>query len=338
MLFSNEIVFRGHPDKVCDQISDAILDAYLKKDPYARCAVETMGGKGKIFLTGEISSTALVPVEEIVRRVLIDVGYDTSYEIINNIGKQSPDIAMGTKEEVGGAGDQGLMFGYACDDTVQLLPTAMVILKELSQWYDLVQRENEHLFPDGKAQITAVYSADRKLQRIRCFVISYQNDEKNRSVTDQLIIDQCNAICQKYQVAVDSYLLNPTGRFALGGFAADSGLSGRKIVVDTYQGFAPVGGGSFSGKDPTKVDRSAQYQARQIAKEYLIQYHLKWCLVQLAYVIGKKAPVSIFVVSDKGYLDVEQKYYQICQVPIMIEQLQLRQICYEEKARYGQIE
>ena len=303
-LYSNEIVFRGHPDKVCDQISDALLDAYLKKDSHSRCGIEVMGGKEKIFITGEVTSKAQVSVEEIVGRVLKDIGYTKDYDIINNLGLQSPDIALGTNDEVGGAGDQGMMFGYACNDTEEMLPTAMVILQKLSKWYDKTRKECPYLLPDGKAQITGYYNDEMKLQKIKYFTISYQNDEKHRDYTDNLIKEACQNICQKYNIEIEEFLINPTGRFYIGGFDGDAGLTGRKIVVDSYHSFAKVGGGAFSGKDPSKVDRSAAYKARKIAKEYLKKYNLNWCTVQLSYAIGLEKPLAVYIDSNIGNIEV----------------------------------
>ena len=190
-LYSNEIVFRGHPDKVCDQISDALLDAYLKEDKHSRCGIEVMGGKGKIFITGEVTSKAQINIKKIVNRVLKDIGYKKDYEIINNLGLQSEDIALGTNDEVGGAGDQGMMFGYACDDTEEMLPLAQVILQKLSMWYDAKRKECQYLLPDGKAQITGYYDENMKLKKIKHFTVSYQNDEKHRDYTDSLIKEKC---------------------------------------------------------------------------------------------------------------------------------------------------
>ena len=268
-LYSNEIVFRGHPDKVCDQISDALLDSYLKEDKHSRCAIEVMGGKGKIFITGEVTSHAKVDVENVVKEVLKDIGYSTNYEIINNLGVQSSDIALATNDDKLGAGDQGMMFGFACSDTKEMLPVAMVILQRLSIWYDEARRKYNDLMPDGKAQITGYYDDEMNLLKIKYFTVSYQNSEENRSFTDKLIKDECTKICNEYDIEIENFLINPTGRFKTGGFEGDSGLTGRKIVVDTYQSFTPVGGGAFSGKDPTKVDRSGAYKARLIAKEFL---------------------------------------------------------------------
>ncbi len=334
-LYSNEIVFRGHPDKVCDQISDALLDAYLKEDKTSRCGIEVMGGKGKIFITGEVTSKASVDVEEVVKKVLNDVGYDSNFEIINNLGIQSQDIALGTNDSVGGAGDQGMMFGYACSDTKELLPTAMVILQKLSIWYDNARLKYKALRPDGKAQITGYYTDDMKLTKIKYFTISYQNDEKDRSFTDNLIKQACLDICKEYDVEIEKFLINPTGKFFIGGFDADAGLTGRKIVVDSYQSFAPVGGGAFSGKDPSKVDRSAAYKARLIAKDYLKKYNLKWCKVQLSYAIGIAKPLAIYIESDKGNIEVEEKLYDECTPKNIIKDLDLLNICYEKKAMFG---
>ena len=340
-LFSNEIVFRGHPDKVCDQISDALLDEYIKGDKKSRCAIETVGGKGKIFITGEVTSNTKVNVEDVVKSVLKDVGYLTDYEIINNIGIQSKDIALGTNDEVLGAGDQGMMFGYACDDNLFYLPTAMVILKELSMEYDKLLKVDNRFKSDGKAQITGYYDEDMKLIKIKTFTISYQNTEKERKSTDKIIIDICNNICSKYNIEVEEYLINPTGKFEIGGFLADAGLTGRKIVVDSYQGFAPVGGGAFSGKDPTKVDRSGAYKARLIAIYYLKKYNLKWCKVQLSYAIGIRKPLAIYIDSDKGMLNDEvtlNKYsnlYEECEPKNIIDDLNLLNDCFYERSKFG---
>ena len=334
-LYSNEIVFRGHPDKVCDQISDALLDAYLKEDINSRCGIEVMGGKGKIFITGEVTSKGNINIEEIVNRVLTDVGYNNKYEIINNLGKQSENIALGTNDEVGGAGDQGMMFGYACDDTEELLPTAMVILQKLSMWYDEERKKCKYLLPDGKAQITGCYDNNMKLQKIKTFTISYQNDELHRKITDKLIKDKCIEICDKYNIEIEKFLINPTGKFLIGGFDGDAGLTGRKIVVDTYHSFAKVGGGAFSGKDPSKVDRSGAYKAREIAKEYLRKYNLRWCSVQISYAIGIDKPLAIYIDSDKGNLEVEENLYNECTPKRIIKDLKLHYICYEEKAKFG---
>lgn len=333
-LYSNEIVFRGHPDKVCDQISDALLDAYLANDKNSRCGIETMGGKGKIFITGEVTSTSIVNVEEITKRVLRDIGYNDNYEIINNIGVQSPDIALGTNEEIGGAGDNGMMFGYACNDNKKYLPTSMVILQELSKAYDELRKVDNRFLPDGKAQITGEYE-NNKLTSIKTFTICYQNTELEREQTDKILKDIANKICKKYKVKVKEYLINPTGRFEIGGFEGDAGLTGRKIVVDSYQSFANVGGGAFSGKDPSKVDRSGAYKAREIAKDILIKNNLEWCTVQLSYAIGIEEPLAIYINTNEGELVPEQSLYEECKPKNIIKDLNLKNILYEEKAKFG---
>lgn len=333
-LYSNEIVFRGHPDKVCDQISDALLDEYLKGDKNSRCGIEVVGGKNKIFITGEVTSKSKVNVNEVVKKVLKDVGYDQNYEIINDIGIQSNDIALGTNEKVMGAGDQGQMFGYACNDTKEFLPLSQVILQKLSREYDKLRRRDKRFKSDGKAQITGYYD-NNKLLKIKTFTISYQNDEKNRKETDSIIKNIVLNICKKYNIEVEEFLINPTGRFEIGGFLGDAGLTGRKILVDNYHSFSLVGGGAFSGKDPTKVDRSAAYKARQIAIKTLKKYNLEWCSVQLCYAIGIEKPLSIYIKSNIGDIEVDKKLYEECKPRNIIKDLKLLDISYYEKAMYG---
>lgn len=334
-IFSNEIVFRGHPDKVCDQISDALLDAYLKKDKSSRCGIEVVGGKRKIFITGEVTSLASVNVPKVVKRVLKDVGYTEDYEIINNLGKQSPDIALGTNEEVGGAGDNGLMFGYACKDTPEYLPLAMVILQKFSRGYDLLRQKDKRFKSDGKVELTGIYE-NNKLVEIKTVTICYQNTEEQREETDQIIIDMLKKITDSYNIKVDKILINPTGKFCQGGFAADAGLTGRKIVVDAYQGFAPVGGGAASGKDPSKVDRSGAYKAREIAKKFLQENpQYEWCLVQLSYAIGLAYPLAIYMETNLGMVDVPDSLYEECEVNKIIKDLNLKEECMEKRAQFG---
>ena len=340
-LYSNEIVFRGHPDKVADQISDALLDAYLEQDKNSRCGIEVVGGKGKIFITGEVTSTANVDIETVTKRVLSDIGYSTDYEIINNLGLQSEDIALGTNDEVGGAGDQGMVFGYACNETEEMLPIPVVILQQLSIQYDELRKKDKRFLPDGKAQITGIYDDNMILQEIKDFTISYQNTEQEREKTDLIIKDIAIKICDKYGIKVNRFLINPTGKFLIGGFEGDAGLTGRKIVVDTYQSFAPVGGGAFSGKDPTKVDRSGAYKARQMAKEIVNKNNLKWCIVQLSYAIGIDKPLAIYITTNKGMIDNELNaeqfavLYEQCTPKNIIKDLDLKNIKYEELARFG---
>lgn len=336
MIYSNEIVFRGHPDKVCDQISDALLDAYLEEDKNSRCGIEVVGGKGLIVVTGEVTSIGKVDVEKIVKRVLKDIGYKNDYKIINNLGIQSADIALGTNEKVMGAGDQGMMFGYATSETKEYLPKAMVILQKLSMAYDeLRKKESDIFYPDGKAQITGYYDENMHLKKIKTFLISYNNSEEKREYSDQKLIDICNKICKEENVEVEEYIINPTGKFKIGGFEGDSGLTGRKIVVDSYHSFAKVGGGAFSGKDPSKVDRSAAYKARQIAIETLKQNNLKWCEVQLSYAIGLEQPLAIYITSDKGNITVNDSLYEECKPRNIIKDLNLKNIKYEPLAMFG---
>lgn len=332
--YSNEIVFRGHPDKVCDQISDALLDECLRQDENSRCGIEVMGGKGKIFITGEVTTKAKLDVEKITKRVLSDIGYDTNLEIINNLGVQSRDIELGTNEEVGGAGDNGMMFGYACCETKEYLPVAMVILQKFSKEYDKLRQKDKRFLPDGKAQITGIYE-NEKLIKIKTFTICYQNTEEEREDTDKILKDIVNNIVLAYNIEIENYLINPTGRFCIGGFEGDAGLTGRKIVVDSYQSFANVGGGAFSGKDPTKVDRSGAYKAREIAKKMVKENNYKWCLVQLSYAIGTTKPLGIYIETEKGMVEANEELYEECTPRNIINDLNLKKVCYEEKAKYG---
>ena len=334
--YSNEIVFRGHPDKVCDQISDALLDAFLKEDENSRCGIEVCGGKEKIFVTGEVTSEAHVNVEEVVKRVLKDVGYSDNVEVINNLGIQSPDIAMGTNDDVGGAGDNGMMFGYATRDTKEMLPTAMVILQKFSKAYDDLRQKDERFLSDGKAEITGIYNEDEKLVKIKYFTICYQNTEEERNKTDEIIKDIATKICNEYDIKIENFLINPTGRFKIGGFLGDAGLTGRKIVVDSYESFAPVGGGAFSGKDLTKVDRSGAYKAREIAKEILLQNNnYKWVQVQLSYAIGLSKPLGIYIKTNLGDIITPEKYYEECKVANIVKHFKNKQLKYEDTAKYG---
>lgn len=228
-----------------------------------------------------------------------------------------------------------MMFGYACNDTPQLLPTAMVILQTFSQCYDELRQVDTRFLPDGKAQITGIYDDDFKLQRIKTFTLCYQNLETDRPATDRLLTSKAVDICNKYGVKVDEFLVNPTGRFRVGGFDADAGLTGRKIVVDSYHSFANVGGGAFSGKDPTKVDRSGAYKAREIAKSILQEYELRWCEVQLSYAIGRALPLAIYINSDKGIIEPPKELYETCKPEAIIRDLGLLYEKYEERAKYG---
>lgn len=337
-LYSNEIVFRGHPDKVCDQISGAILNFLMKDDPNTRAGIEVMGGKNLIVITGEVTTKAFMNdnvIKNIVREVLQRVGYDSGkYEIINNLGVQSPDIAQGV--DTGGAGDQGMMFGYACRETDEYLPTAMVILQKFARAYDELRKQYPGLlFPDGKAQITGVYEG-RKLVRIKTFLVSYQNAETRRNYTDTLIKLLISELSLAYNILVSEILINPTGKFLIGGFDGDAGLTGRKIVVDAYQSFANVGGGCMNGKDPTKVDFSAAHKARQIAKQILIDNpDLEWCEVQLSYAIGKAEPLAIYISTDAGDIVPSKALFEECTPKRIIHDLGLKELDFEELAKFG---
>ena len=338
ILYSNEIVFAGHPDKICDQLSAALLKEYISKDKNTHAGIEVMGGKGIIFITGEVTSKAKVNVKKVVKRVLKERGYRTNYKIINNIGLQSPDINQGVSQLGGeiGAGDQGMMFGYACNDTSEMLPTATVILQRLSRVYEDIRRDNpKDFYPDGKAQITGVYDENMKLKRIKSFVISYQNAELNRDKTDEILKSAASSIANEYGVKIEEFLINPTGKFLIGGFDGDAGLTGRKIVVDAYQSFANVGGGCMNGKDPSKVDFSAAHKARQLAKRIVKNEKLRWAEVQLSYAIGVAEPVGIYIRSNKGYLPVPKTWYKECKPANIIKDLALLNADYEEWARFG---
>ena len=314
-----------------------------------RAGIETMGGKGYIFVTGEVTSNVKIDITPIVQRILSEADLNVSeYEVVDNIGTQSPDIAEGvdkslegkagllSAEKAIGAGDQGMMFGYACNETDKLVPKAMAILQELSKEYEVLRKiAPNDIYSDGKAQITGYYDDDFRLIKIKTFTISYQNSEKNREVTDRLVREAALNICNKYSVEVEEFLINPTGKFLVGSIAADSGLTGRKIVVDSYQSFAPVGGGAFSGKDPTKVDRSAAYKARQLAIRALKENDLKWCEIQLSYAIGQSKPLAIYIDSDKGNLEVPDSWYDECTPYNIIEEFDLRKPIYESTASFG---
>ena len=334
-LYSDEIVFRGHPDKVCDQISDALLDEYLKGDKSSRCGIEVCGGKKKIFITGEVTSNAKVDVEKTVKNVLRDVGYPLNYEIINNIGYQSSDIALGTNDKVKGAGDQGIMYGFANSETKELLPKSMIILQELSMKYDELRKKDNRFKSDGKAQITGIFDNEDGLYQIEVFTVSYQNTEKDRKETDRIIKNLIIDICNKYDIKINKFLINPTGRFEIGGFDGDAGVTGRKLLIDNYHSFCKVGGGAFSGKDPTKVDRSGAYKAREIAKSYLKKYNLKWCEVQLSYAIGKRKPLSISINSNIGEFNPSDNLYKECEPHNIIKDLDLLNVKYYDKAKFG---
>ena len=336
-FYSNEIVFRGHPDKVADQISDAILDAYIAQDPNSRCGVEVAGGKGKIFITGEVTSKGRVDAIKVVKNVLNDVGYSGTYDVVCSLNAQSTNIAQGV--DIGGAGDQGMMFGYACRDTDSYIPTAMEILQQLSMFYDRLRRFDHRFLSDGKAQITGYYNDSGKLEYIKDFVVSYQNTEKYRNDTDRILKDFCEKISAEHGVLIKNFYINPTGKFFIGGFDADAGLTGRKIVVDNYQSFSNVGGGAFSGKDGTKVDRSGAYKARQLAIRWLKAHKSAyWCEVQLSYAIGVAKPLAVYIKTNDGNFDCTDEFSDECIPRNIIKEFGLnnsKKVCFYNTAQFG---
>ncbi len=305
-LFTSESVTEGHPDKLCDFISDSILDTYLKEDKNARVACETVAGKNTVFITGEITSTAKVDIEKVTRQAIKKIGYfgptDIDYKtcnIIINLSEQSPDIALGTNDEAQGAGDQGIMFGYASDETDAYLPLGTYLAHKLSKRLTEVRKENiiKDIGADGKTQVTIEYDDD-KVKRIDTVLISIQHTENKdlKNLKEEIKQEVIDKVIPKELVDKNTkILINPTGRFVIGGPLGDSGLTGRKIIVDTYGGYARHGGGAFSGKDGTKVDRSASYIARHIAKNVVANKYAKRCELQLSYAIGVKEPISIYI-------------------------------------------
>ena len=316
-LFTSESVTEGHPDKLCDYISDSILDAYLEKDENSRVACETVASKGVVFITGEITSKASVNIEKIVRNAIKEIGYDNANtdmdyktcKIEVNISKQSADIALGVdeslEEKVGqaiiseGAGDQGIMFGFACDETENYMPMPIYLAHKLAERLAYVRKNNiiNYLRPDGKVQVTVEYENNEPI-RIDTIVVSTQHNENVEQDTLKQDIKEkvINEIVPKKLLDENTkYYINPTGRFVIGGPLGDSGLTGRKIIVDTYGGYSRHGGGAFSGKDATKVDRSASYMARHIAKNIVANGYARKCEIELSYAIGVARPISIFV-------------------------------------------
>lgn len=307
-LFTSESVSEGHPDKICDAISDSVLDAIFEKDPKARVACETFVTTGLVLVGGEITTTAYVDVPEVVRETVRKIGYTSadykfdadSCSVLNAIHSQSPDISMGVDK--GGAGDQGLMFGYACDQTPELMPMPIMYAHKLVKKLADIRKKNNglmpYLRPDAKSQVTIEYDGKNKPKRVDTVVVSTQHDAdaKQKTIREDVIENVVKKVIpEKFLNNKTKYFVNPTGRFEIGGPHGDSGLTGRKIIVDTYGGWAPHGGGAFSGKDPSKVDRSASYAARHIAKNVVAAKLAAECLVQVAYAIGVAEPVSVYV-------------------------------------------
>lgn len=363
-LFTSESVTEGHPDKICDQISDAVLDEILSKDPYARVACETTVTTGLTLIMGEITTDCYVDIQKIARNVIKDIGYNRAKygfdgdtcAVLTCIDEQSQDIAMGVDKSleaksgeddkfITGAGDQGMMFGYACSETPELMPLAISLAHRLTKKLTEVRKSNQldYLLPDGKAQVTVEYT-NGKPSRIDTVVLSTQH-------TPDVSLDQLRKDIMTYVInpvlgdnLIDEntkYFINPTGRFVIGGPQGDTGLTGRKIIVDTYGGYASHGGGAFSGKDPTKVDRSAAYAARYIAKNIVASGVASKCEVQLAYAIGVAKPVSIMIntfetssIDDSKLVDVVNRLFDL-RPEAIIEKLDLRKPIYRKLSAYG---
>ncbi len=360
-IFTSESVTEGHPDKLCDLISDSILDEYLKQDKKSRCGIETVAGKDIIFVTGEITSKGVVDIEKVVRDTIKSVGYlgenDIDYKkckVIVNISKQSPDIALGVdkslEEKEGelvseGAGDQGIMFGFATRETDEYMPLAIMLAHKLAKRLTEVRKKSiiEGIAPDGKTEVSIVYEDDKPVKVHSVVVSTAHTDDKDiDKLKEEIKKEVIYKVIPKELIASDTkILINPTGRFVISGPKGDSGLTGRKIIVDTYGGYAPHGGGAFSGKDPTKVDRSASYMARFIAKNIVANNYADKCLIELSYVIGVANPVSIYVdtyntnkISEEEIIDKIKKTFDLTPRGI-INYLDLENVSYKDTTNYG---
>ena len=351
-LFTSESVTEGHPDKIADQISDAILDACLEQDPFSRVACETLTCTGLVVIAGEITTSAYVDFQSVVRGVVASIGYDNALygfdantcAVISTINKQSGDIAMGV--DTGGAGDQGMMFGYATNETPELMPVPISLAHKLTRRLSEVRKSGlmSYLRPDGKSQVTVEYDANQKPVRVDAVVISTQHAESvgNEELRADILKHVIQAVIPaKLLDAGTKYHINPTGRFVIGGPMGDTGLTGRKIIVDTYGGMGRHGGGAFSGKDPTKVDRSACYMARYIAKNIVASQLASRCEVQLAYAIGVAEPVSVRVdtfgtgvIADDRFTELVRENFLLTPRAI-IDHLKLRRPIYRRTAAFG---
>ena len=358
-IFTSESVTEGHPDKVCDQISDGVLDAILANDPNARVACECAATTGMVLVMGEISTECYVDIPHVARQILCDIGYDgaaagfdgKTCAVLTAIDEQSGDIAMGVdssydEADTLGAGDQGMMFGYACDETKELMPAPISFAHNLTKALAAERKSGRlpWLRPDGKSQVSVQYAEDGSVERIDSVVVSTQHaadiriDELREQIIEKVIRPN---LPSRYLDADTKYYVNPTGRFVIGGPAADSGLTGRKIIVDTYGGYAAHGGGAFSGKDPTKVDRSAAYMARYIAKNNVAAGLARKCQIELAYAIGVAHPVSVLVdtygtseLSDLRLSELVRECFDLRPAAI-IRTLDLRRPIYRQVASYG---
>ena len=350
-LFTSESVTEGHPDKISDQISDAVLDAALTEDPTARVACETLVTTGLVVIAGEITTDARIDYSRVARDTIRDIGYtrakygfdSETCSVLSALDRQSPDIAMGV--DTGGAGDQGLMFGFACNETPELMPLPIQLAHMLARRLSEVRKSRElpYLRPDGKSQVTIEYRDGRPF-RVEAVVISSQHDP---NVTNEQLRAEIAEKVIRHTVSAElldkdtKFHINPTGRFVTGGPQGDAGVTGRKIIVDTYGGYAPHGGGAFSGKDPTKVDRSAAYMARYVAKNIVAAGLAEKCLVQLAYAIGVADPVSVLVdtsatgrITDNELAKLVRGHFELTPRGI-IEELKLRRPVYKATAAYG---